>query len=748
MSQVINTNMPSLIAQRNLDTSSSKMATCLQRLSSGLRINSAKDDAAGLSIATRMQSSISGLTVAKRNANDAVSLSQIAEGALQETTTILQRARELAVQSANGTNASTDRQALQAEVNQIKSSMASIANETTFNGLKLLDGSLAATEFQVGAMQNQTVVVSIADTRTTALGSNNLDISGADGLSQANYATYQESNGTAMAANANAANQNAVAATSTIVLTPISSDGTNDTATTITPTANSTAAQLATNINTNAGSLAKASAFTSVSLTNFSTLSNANTLTIGINKTAGAATAGPVINTAGVPTFSAVATAINADSSMQAAGVYAVASSSDVKVYSPDGFDIFVDSAGTATCNMQVLDNQGTAIGGNTALAAGAFVVGAGVLSLETQENVKASFGDTGLFNAAPTSSSGVRSTQTTNRTAAQTINVQGNKGSKTLEIAAHQTAADIAVAVNNTTSTTGVSATVETKATLKNLSVDGTVNFELYGDNASKIAVSAAITTADFTQLVQAINDVTGATGITATTNGANNVIELTNKSGKDIKILNFNHSAGVSSPAVSTSSPVAGDGSTLSAPSFQSIEVVGNAEKNTAGKAVTLYAGGARDKVDSTVIGGEVTFTSASSFSVSSNVDGATYSGSLFNKTANTSSSSVFSSVDLIDISTASGAQDAISVIDQALNKVSATRANLGAIQSRFESTMRNLSNNIENLESAMSRIMDTDFAEETAALTKAQILSQAGISILSQANSLPQSALQLLG
>jgi flagellin len=95
MTQVINTNMPSLTAQRNLETSSSKMATSLQRLSSGLRINSSKDDAAGLSIATRMQSSISGLTVAKRNANDAVSLAQIAEGALQETTNILQRAREL-----------------------------------------------------------------------------------------------------------------------------------------------------------------------------------------------------------------------------------------------------------------------------------------------------------------------------------------------------------------------------------------------------------------------------------------------------------------------------------------------------------------------------------------------------------------------------------------------------------------------------------------------------------------------------
>jgi flagellin len=97
MSQVINTNMPSLVAQGNLDTSNSRMATCLQRLSSGLRINSAKDDAAGLSIATRMASSISGLTVAKRNANDAISLAQIAEGALQETTTVLQRARELAV---------------------------------------------------------------------------------------------------------------------------------------------------------------------------------------------------------------------------------------------------------------------------------------------------------------------------------------------------------------------------------------------------------------------------------------------------------------------------------------------------------------------------------------------------------------------------------------------------------------------------------------------------------------------------
>ena len=170
--QVINTNVMSLNAQRNLTTSQSSLATSLQRLSSGLRIISAKDDAAGLAISERFSSQIRGLDQAQRNANDGISLAQTAEGALAQVTNNLQRIRELAVQSANATNSSTDRTALQAEVDQLLSEIDRVANQTEFNGVKLLDGSFTSAVFQVGANAGETISVSsLVDANTAALSS-------------------------------------------------------------------------------------------------------------------------------------------------------------------------------------------------------------------------------------------------------------------------------------------------------------------------------------------------------------------------------------------------------------------------------------------------------------------------------------------------------------------------------------------------------------------------------------------------
>jgi flagellin len=161
MALVINTNVMSLNAQRNLTTSSSALATSLQRLSSGLRINSAKDDAAGLAIANRMTTQINGLNQAVRNANDGISLAQTAEGALQEVTNNLQRIRELAVQSANATNSDSDRAALDQEVQQRLEEIQRIASQTSFNGRKVLDGSFGNAVFQVGANVGETISVGL-----------------------------------------------------------------------------------------------------------------------------------------------------------------------------------------------------------------------------------------------------------------------------------------------------------------------------------------------------------------------------------------------------------------------------------------------------------------------------------------------------------------------------------------------------------------------------------------------------------
>jgi len=181
MALVINTNVASLNAQRNLDASQSAASTSLERLSSGLRINSARDDAAGLAIANRFTAQINGLNQAARNSADGISLAQTAEGALQETTNNLQRIRELAVQAANATNSSADRQALQSEVNQLVAEIDRVANTSNFNGVKLLDGSFTSQTFQVGATEGETVsVTSLIDANSNAIGENTVALNGTD----------------------------------------------------------------------------------------------------------------------------------------------------------------------------------------------------------------------------------------------------------------------------------------------------------------------------------------------------------------------------------------------------------------------------------------------------------------------------------------------------------------------------------------------------------------------------------------
>ena len=176
---IINTNTISLNAQRNLSTNSASLATTIQRLSSGLRINSAKDDAAGLAISERFTTQIRGLNQAARNANDGISLAQVAEGALGSSASNLQRIRELAVQAANATNSATDRAALQSEVSALVAEVARIGTQTDFNGVKLLDGSFTSKVFQVGANAGETITVAtIADARSASLGRYALTASG------------------------------------------------------------------------------------------------------------------------------------------------------------------------------------------------------------------------------------------------------------------------------------------------------------------------------------------------------------------------------------------------------------------------------------------------------------------------------------------------------------------------------------------------------------------------------------------
>ena len=185
MSLTINTNTASLTAQRNLNGTQGSLATSMQRLSSGLRVNSAKDDAAGLAIAERMNAQTRGLNVAGRNANDGISLAQTAEGALGKVGDMLQRMRELAVQSSNATNSTDDRKALQSEVSQLRDEIDRVAKNTSFNGQKLLDGKFSAATFQIGANAGETITVAA------------LTNSSADGLGKVVYGKNLTTTGTA-----------------------------------------------------------------------------------------------------------------------------------------------------------------------------------------------------------------------------------------------------------------------------------------------------------------------------------------------------------------------------------------------------------------------------------------------------------------------------------------------------------------------------------------------------------------------
>lgn len=352
MAQNINTNISSLNAQRNLNSSQSSLATSLQRLSTGLRINSAKDDAAGLAISERFTSQIRGLNQAARNANDAVSLSQTAEGALVETTNALQRIRELAVQSANDTNSSSDRSALQQEVAQLQQEINRIANTTQFNGKNLLDGSFSGQNFQVGANANQTIGVSISDAKATAIGDNRVAETGTLNVA------------VAAAAGAGTRVANTVLGTEELTIT-----GSGGTVTTTTVAAGDSAATLAalvnsststTNVSAKAVTKATLGALSAAGTISF-TLNGSNSTGVAITATVGSTTDLSSLNDA-INNYAATT------------GITSTVSGGTLTLTSEQGYDISITdmlNGGTATMALTALDGfSGAASGAAQTLGA------------------------------------------------------------------------------------------------------------------------------------------------------------------------------------------------------------------------------------------------------------------------------------------------------------------------------------------------------------------------------------------
>lgn len=535
--QVINTNVPSLNAQRNLGTAQNSLTTSLQRLSSGLRINSAKDDAAGLAISERFTAQIRGQDQARRNANDGVSLAQTGEGALEQMGNILQRVRELSVQSGNATNSSSDRAALNAEVTQLTSELDRFARTTEFNGQRLFDGSFGASVFQVGANANQTITATTSNFRTSQ------------------YGSYQIGNG----------NGTGTLATSNFVT----------------------------------GSTVAAGATGTVNASSAAVTASGN---FSLN--------GTIITTELTDQAKDIATKINAAN----AGVSATARTETTLQLGSGTYDLTVASKSN------------------------------------TFESV--------AFNVTDANNDG--SVDSEDYT--QAVNAFNAKSSKT-----------------------GVTAQV---VEFKDSSSVSYAGIKLVAEDGSNIALSS---------------NGTNASGL-----------------GGDVTQWNFDttNSTGNTQYLASASVMSAGSGSATFAG-----QVVLNSSNSFSFAATT--AGFASGVFSVPVNGATVTTTFAS---------GASYSADL-------------KTVDKLDISTVEGATQALRIVDDALARVNDQRSNFGALQSRFEATITNLQTTSENMSAARSRIRDADFATETANLTRAQILQQAGTAMLSQANSLPNQVLSLL-
>lgn len=587
MALVISTNVASINAQRQLMNSGNALDRATERLSSGNRINSAKDDAAGLAIGNRMTSQVRGLDRAISNANDGVSMIQTAEGALQESTNILQRMRELSVQSANGIYNDADRQTLNAEVQQLKSELDRIAKTTSFNGRALLDGSLGTTSLQVGALQNQTIDVKIGSFSTNSLGGSAGDVVG------------ESSTGLA-ALNAFAA----TGADDTLYV--------NDVA---------------------LGSLADADA--------------------------GA-------------TLNEKLASINADLDGKGATASALVSSQGNSI----GSGVLI--AGTDTLTLAVTDGDGNA---QSYVISGTNSMSELVDKINNTTGISASLSEDG--NLVLSQENVVSITVTGSGTAA--LDAAGFDGAETDE---------------------------NFRLVFTDTSADGRgVKIE----GADDAAASAGMMTAVAALGLDIFDDQGNLQGATIT----NFAADLN----KGDLVIN-----GVEIGAVDAGADAGEKRDNL-------IEAINKVSSLT---GVIAFAG---DATDSIALGST---TGDLSVKYGDNAAATMYAETGIQER---NSASGAGSVAGINISTAAGAQKAIGIIDDAIDQVSATRADLGAVNNRLDFTVSNLANISEKTSAARSRINDADFAQETANLSRSQVLQQAATAMLAQSNARPQQVLSLL-
>jgi flagellin len=704
MPLVINTNVASLNSQRQLMNSGNALDRATERLSSGQRINSAKDDAAGLAISNRMTSQIRGLDQAIRNANDGVSLIQTAEGALQETTNILQRMRELSIQSANGIYSDADRKTLDAEVQQLILEMDRIAKSTSFNGQKLLDGSLGKVQLQVGSDANQTIELKVQamDAKTLGMGSVSVDMLGGEfDLSQfiSGTAPTDIRDGDILINGQSIGEFDAAASAET-----------------------NTLAEFLASINERVSGVT-ASALTQLQASQLGNGVIDNDAGEGLNITVSA------LNGA-TQTYQIRENVTNMDELVETViritggEVQATVNDKGVLTLSNNtGATITVSAAGG-------LDLQAS-VGMTASVGDGLDQRGQIVLTSDDDRPIKVSRGNTGtlsdlhFFGFRENQVGGVIEGASINTAAAEAswgvgdITINGvaisNKNNDSLIGKVN--------AINKVTEETGVTANAFSTVTID---TSGMSLLTAFAGSANSIILNgvtvdlSAVTTAQ--QLVDTFNGASNTTGVTASLLGNRIVLET------DQGAIRFTN-ATVDSAFAVTAAGFAGA-------TFEKFMASGAALSVTGSAAAGF------------VVEAGIKLTSSNGNPISVELGNNAAAAEIGFLEANSLGGGSFgTAIASISIDTAAKAQKAIGVIDKALTTINDTRSQLGAINNRLDFTMSNLANVSEKTSASRSRIVDADFAAETAALSRAQVLQQAAQAMLAQSNARPEQVLQLL-
>ncbi|MFL9904778.1 flagellin N-terminal helical domain-containing protein [Paraburkholderia sp. RL17-337-BIB-A] len=804
MTTIINTNIASQIAQNYLQNNQSAVTSAITQLSSGLSINSAADNPAGLAIATTLQAQINGQTVATQNANNGISLAQTGESALTQITNNLQTIRQLAVQASNATNSAANRAALNQEVQQGLAQINTIASTTQFNGQTLLDGTFGTQNFQIGANAGQTIAVNLsAGAKTSQIGqtySSSLSLAGTSGLasqplsvSVGGAAPITISNavaGTSAGQNADSAYA-AAAAINSADISGLSATATNS------------------------------QQFSLSAVTNASTTSSqAYNLTINNVNIFGANPGQTLSANGGSISTTNLVNAINQYSSQTGVSA-ALNSDGSVNLTAADGSDINVSQSGGASVSGG-LDNTAYTIGNGTygSLSATSYGGGSstsgelqGTVQLQSASSISLSGAAAAAIQTQNTANSGAQLTagaqtlsggtftfgaggglQTTlsgGQFAINGINITATSGSAL-------TVSQIAAAINSNSSlaASGITASGSTgklvlSSTSTPISVSGTDANSILGQTTATNAVATTLTDANVAAAIPTGTLAAGQftiNGINVTGSGIATVAGLETAINNNTQLQALGITASGATLTINATTPIAINvGGTLAA------SLTPGATQTVTGGAAdaALVNGGVNFTTPVTLTAGQLTingnsvgaatYTTVASLTAaikaaSGNANlsaavtnpggvlsvktsdgsaftiGGSLASSLLGETLATPAVSSYSvdqtgSLAGIDVLSVNDAQKTITVVDAALNQISTMQGELGAVQNRFTSTISNLGSLTQNAQSAQSSIEDTNYATETSALSRAQVLSQAAQAMVAQANQMPQQVLKLL-